>query len=416
MAKKTPTQFAKSGVVMANYVGDDGSNGYNGTAGADTINGLGGTDFLYGFGGDDSIQGGNDTDYLYGGDGNDVLSGQAGNDEINGADGDDRLNGGAGADSMFGGAGNDVYNYVDADDTIVESTQPGIDTVRTVMSSYTLGANVESLVLLGNTAQVGVGNASINEITSFGGNDVLSGMAGNDTLYSGVGNDTLNGGDGNDLADGQAGNDTLNGDAGNDILSGGAGDDSTNGGADDDTLSGGAGRDTLDGGAGNDILIGGVSRDILTGGSGSDRFIFGTGDFGGLTVNAAERITDFSAAEGDLIDLAGAGNGAILSFVGSAAFSNSAGEVRFEVVGGNTMVYGDTDGDGVADFALRLDGVHALTGDSFVLGFAPPPSARELGVDKTEGVAPVSDVADGYADWVSATDNLIWVTEGLWAF
>ena len=55
------------------------------------------------------------------------------------------------------------------------------------------------------------------------------------------------------------------------------------------------------------------------------------------------------------------------TFIGSQAFHHTAGELRSEVVGGNTYVTGDTDGDGIADFMIRLDGTHALVGADFVL-------------------------------------------------
>ena len=44
------------------------------------------------------------------------------------------------------------------------------------------------------------------------------------------------------------------------------------------------------------------------------------------------------------------------TFIADAAFSGTAGELRYEHVGGNTMIYMDVDGDGNADYAIRLDG------------------------------------------------------------
>lgn len=54
---------------------------------------------------------------------------------------------------------------------------------------------------------------------------------------------------------------------------------------------------------GDDILIGGGGNDILTGGDGADIFVWNAGDEGGIRP-ALDTITDFSAAEGDSLDLA----------------------------------------------------------------------------------------------------------------
>lgn len=118
-----------------------------------------------------------------------------------------------------------------------------------------------------------IGTAADDTLTGTAAANVMNGFAGNDTIRSQGGNDLVNGGDGNDRIDGGAGNDRLNGDAGN------------------DRLLGGAGADRLGGGAGDDLLDGGAGRDILTGGLGGDSFVFGNGD----------RVTDFSAGQGDQI-------------------------------------------------------------------------------------------------------------------
>ena len=55
------------------------------------------------------------------------------------------------------------------------------------------------------------------------------------------------------------------------------------------------------------------------------------------------------------------------SFIGTAAFHNVAGELRYEQINGNTYVTGDRNGDGVADLMIRLDGLHGLVAGDFVL-------------------------------------------------
>ncbi|MGB0929122.1 MAG: hypothetical protein ACPGVA_18050, partial [Pikeienuella sp.] len=54
-----------------------------------------------------------------------------------------------------------------------------------------------------------------------------------------------------------------------------------------------------------------------------------------------------------------------LFFVNGDAFSNTAGEVRFEQVGGNTIVQLDTNGDAVADMEIELTGLFTLVSGDF---------------------------------------------------
>ncbi|PMM01745.1 hypothetical protein BCT63_18540 [Vibrio kanaloae] len=75
--------------------------------------------------------------------------------------------------------------------------------------------------------------------------------------------------------------------------------DTLQGGLGDDILFGQGGNDTLLGGLGTDTLIGGLGSEILTGGDDADIFKWVDGDLDGST----DRITDFSVAEGDKVDL-----------------------------------------------------------------------------------------------------------------
>ncbi|MDF3607130.1 hypothetical protein PE067_13900 [Paracoccus sp. DMF-8] len=191
-----------------------------------------------------------------------------------------------------------------------------------------------------------------------------NGGAGNDTLLGGAGNDTLNGG---------AGNDALNGGIGTDRMAGGAGNDTLSGGAGNDTLFGGAGADRILGGAGDDRIIGGLGADNLFGGTGRDVFVFNDITESRAVAGGRDTIFDFSIAEGDRIDLRGidantglAGDQAF-AFVGTTAFSGTAGELRYQIANGDTFVYGDVNGDGRADFAIMLDDLLALTRAQFLL-------------------------------------------------
>ncbi len=316
--------------------------------------------------GNDSARGGGGDDLMNGDGGDDHLSGQDGDDRLNGGPGNDRLNGGAGADTMNGGTGNDLFNFVDASDILTEGSGQGTDTVRTVLNNYTLLANFENLYLLSAGHSTGIGNDLNNAIFSYGGNDILSGLGGADVIYGGIGNDVIDGGDGNDTIFAQSGNDQILGGAGVDSIDGNEGSDIINGDDGDDALFGSHGRDTINGGVGNDTIFGGTQRDVLTGGLGRDLFVFRPGDYAGLGRTGADSILDFSQTDNDRVRIDGFGS--LTFFIGNAAFSGTAGEIRYAHVQGDTMIYGDIDGDGAADLAIHLVGTFTLTADDVVLG------------------------------------------------
>ena len=165
-----------------------------GTPGADPITGTPGADIIYALGGNDTVNGLAGNDRIYGDSGNDSLYSDAGLDSMYGGSGNDTLNAeGLGRDNLFGETGNDVYIVNWTGDNLVENPNQGIDTVRSSASSYTLGANVENLILTG-TAVNGTGNNLNNQITGNSRNNTLNGGGGNDTLNGGGGNDILTGG------------------------------------------------------------------------------------------------------------------------------------------------------------------------------------------------------------------------------
>lgn len=196
----------------------------------------------------------------------------------------------------------------------------------------------------------------------------IEGGAGNDTVLSGTADDDVFGDAGNDLLFGNAGDDLLDGNLGADSLDGGVGNDTLLGGADADTLAGGTGNDSLNGGLGNDVLAGGAGddrllgntgRDTMSGGAGADVFVF----WGGTTpVAAPDRIRDFAGGE-DRIDLAAMRPGQV--FLGEGAFTSVAGQVRYASATG--VLSGDLTGDGVADWAITLEGRPALAAGDLIL-------------------------------------------------
>ncbi|WP_275054605.1 calcium-binding protein [Comamonas testosteroni] len=143
-------------------------------------------------------------DTLTGGAGDDTIDGKGGNDTLIGNAGNDRLIGGTGNDTMRGGTGNDTYVVDATGDIVTELANEGIDTVESSIT-YTLGSNVENLVLTGTAALNGTGNSLANTLTGNSGANTLQGGGGNDTLIGGAGNDLylFNVGDGQDTIDTQ---------------------------------------------------------------------------------------------------------------------------------------------------------------------------------------------------------------------
>ncbi len=229
-----------------------------------------------------------------------------------------------------------------------------------------VGEEGNDLLLGGNGRDTLVGGTGDDSISGGTGADRLDGGDGTDDLRGGAGADTLLGGGGGDTLVGSDGSDSLDGGSGTDTLSGGLGNDS---------LAGGTGADRLSGGGNADRLTGGAGRDVLTGGTGADRFLFtALSDFAGKTASSAERIIDFSQAQNDLIDLSAidadrltTGTNEAFTWIGSAAFSRHAGELRFTQTATTTLILGDSNGDGAADFALALAKVVPLAAADFVL-------------------------------------------------
>jgi Ca2+-binding RTX toxin-like protein len=369
-----------------------------------------------------------DDNVIIGNDAANYLTGRAGNDTLVGNGGDDHLDGQSGADTMEGGTGNDIYYVDNVGDVVIENPGEGNDTVGATIA-YTLPDNVENLTLYGSATIAGLdgtGNALDNLIQGTNGDNILTGLSGNDTLLGKGGADTLIGGDGNDRLDGGQGADSMTGGLGNDtyivdnvgdtvvenpgegtdavqasisytlganleyltllgssaingtgnelanLLVGNSANNVLSGLDGNDTIKGNAGNDTILGGNGNDHLYGGAGTDTLTGGAGNDIFVFADGDFGGTTAATADEITDFTAGA-DKIDLSSVDANSLLSddqafaFIGTNAFDNHAGELRYEQISGTTYITGDTNGDGIADFMIKVDGSHVFTSSDFGL-------------------------------------------------
>lgn len=368
----------------ADYVMARGGNDLlDGGADADTLAGGDGADTMLGGDGDDVIDGDNGDDALAGGPGADELWGMDGSDSVVGEAGDDYLNGGSGVNRLLGGIGDDIIvvrdgaSFVDGGDGRDELWLSPASAAPMLLSyaSLTAGggsyANIESVTLFGDVgADTLQGGALPDALVGDAGADSLSGAEGNDELYGGAGADTALGGAGADTVVGDDGANYLRGDEGADSLLGGAAFDDINGNAGDDTAAGGdgddwvvggkdrdrlageeggdivygnLGADTCDGGAGDDLIRGGQQDDVLSGGGGDD-WLSGDRDSdtlaggGGADIfhtfgdAGSDRVTDFSQADGDRVQL-DPGTHYTVAQVGSDTVVNMTGGGQMVLVG-----------------------------------------------------------------------------------
>lgn len=166
----------------------------------------------------------------------------------------------------------------------------------TAMADTLLGLNTDNVMSGSWGDDRLIGRSGDDLFRGDAGADTLVGLQGFDSLYGGGHDDRLFGGDRGDKLSGNFGDDVLFGEAGHDFLRGGPGDDQLFASIGDDTLVGDWGNDQLDGKAGADRLDGGAGADIMSGGPGADVFV--------LRLNSgADRILDFSPAEGDRLNV-----------------------------------------------------------------------------------------------------------------
>lgn len=250
------------------------------------------------------------------------------------------------------GAGDDTVAIASPLGSTLLLAATSFSSVETV--AFVHGVGNEHFVLTTNDANLGAGRTMTIDGSALG-----EGILGIDTLSF----------DGSAETNGAF---VILGGAGGDVLGAGALADHVEGGNGDDILLGYNGADTLIGGRGGDRLVGGYGQDVMTGGANGDRFVFADATETGATQATADRITDF-ATGADRIDVRAidadadtAGN-QNFAFVGAAVFTGVAGQLRYSAVAGGLLIEGDTTGDGVADFAIKLDGATTLAAGDFVL-------------------------------------------------
>jgi Ca2+-binding RTX toxin-like protein len=134
-------------------------------------------------------------------------------------------------------------------------------------------------------------------------------------------------------------------------------------------LTGGGGSDYLNALEGNDVVDGGAGQDLLSGGAGADTYRFERAS--DSTTAAADTIMDFVSGT-DRIDLSLVDANSNVpgrdsfSLIGSNAFSGKAGELRWTAQGSQTLIFGDTNGDGTADFQIVVNSTLVVASDFMV--------------------------------------------------
>ncbi|GEO16342.1 hypothetical protein [Microvirga aerophila] len=138
-----------------------------------------------------------------------------------------------------------------------------------------------------------------------------------------------------------------------------------------DTFFGSSRSDAIQGFGGDDTIHGRGGADILAGGSGRDTFVFKSTTHSGTSVETADIILDFTSS--DRIDLSAidantnASKNQAFTFIGAKDFTNKAGQLRYKMFGSESVVEGDVNGDGQADFSILFDDRISFKKDYFIL-------------------------------------------------
>jgi VCBS repeat-containing protein len=402
---------------IEDVIGGDHDDILIGDAGANRLQGGLGADYLVGLDGDDELDGGaGAADQMQGGRGDDVyivrttgdtiieaagegldtvltaLSkhslaanverlvftgtggffgiGNDGDNEIVGAAGKDLLDGGAGADRLIGGLGNDVYAVDNVGDQVVEESDQGVDTVETMLSSYSLGANVENLVFMGVGNFTGTGNLAGNAIVGGAGDDrliggagaanELAGRGGNDTYVVAVAGDTI-------TENAGGGIDTVETALASYRLLAAEVENLTGTSASGQSLTGNGGANFITGGSGNDVLNGGLGADILIGNAGADSYLFDSAPGGGNI----DTITGFASGSDRILLDNGAfttlieGGLAPGAFVTGTAALDANDRIIYDSATGKLYYDADGNGAGAAVQFATLSGHPIVTAGDF---------------------------------------------------
>ena len=366
--------------------------------------------------GNANVTGSAKTDIITTGRGDNVISAGGGNDTINASQGLDSIDGGLGTDRIVLSMGNpSLFDVATGARTYTITTTSLTDSSGTLNTSMT---SIERITFssagtgdFGETLDasgfLSSATGTVLSATMGAGDDTVTGTAYRDFIQTGLGNDTVNAGGGDDTISLGLGTNWADAGSGTDSVS--MIFDNSSGATLYVTGSGGTVLATLNGVITNTILnaesievlnsnpnaavttvdasgLTGLTgtlyfhdnngSNISIGSSGKDFFVNSNANILGndtYTGNGGADIYDYTFAVGamdgdtitdfdtdDVIDFqynnpTYNGGGLLANqFIGSAAFTSVAGQYRYEVVGGQTLVQADTNGDGIADETLTI--------------------------------------------------------------
>ncbi|RJG40803.1 calcium-binding protein [Mesorhizobium sp. DCY119] len=463
----TSGTYAYGNALNNTITGNVAANNLAGYGGNDVLNGLEGVDNMYGMDGNDALYSNTTNsgdDYLEGGAGNDTFyvdsnndrvrdavgqgvdrvvakttfflhgsaeieylqtadasgtlgfalrgndfsqskTGNAGANAVYGLGGNDTLNGGGGNDTMYGGVGNDTFIVSATGDKTVELAGQGTDTVQSSIN-WTLGDNVERLLLIGAGNLNGTGNALNNTMAGNSGSNTLNGAGGDDYMVGGVGNDTFIVNSVSDQAIEAAGQgtdtvrSTISWTLGANIerleLLGTASVNGT-GNALNNTIAGNAASNILNGAGGDDYMVGGAVNDIYYVSSTGDQTIEAAG---GGTDTVRSYVNWTLAANVERLELLGAGNlngvgnslaNTIAGTTGSNFINGAAGSDYLVGGAGNDTFFfntalGTTNIDTIADYNVAQDTIRLENGIFTALVGTGTPTAAQF-VKNASGTA-----------------------------
>ena len=278
--------------------------------------------------------------------------------------------------------------------TVAILDDSNVELAETLNLKLTGGSNVTIVDALG-VGTIASSDVSPGVIMGTNATETVNGTSGNDAIYAFDGHDTIMGSLGADFIDGGAGGNqinyvssdaALNVDLARSIQQGGH--------AEGDQLvsishiAGSNHADVLTGSSGNNDLNGNGGQDILTGGAGADRFIFET-----AAEANGDTVTDYTSEDW-------------LSFTFSVP---TTAQFSLSDNGVNTTLSADTNGDGVRDFAITVNGVHAALNGVTLTATPPPPPAPEVAiadllVNEADGTASFAVTRSGDLTRASSVD------------
>ena len=328
---------------------------------------------------------------------------------------------------MTGGLGNDIFVVDNVADVATETSNSGIDTVRSSVS-YLLGSNIEDLILIGSDPISGSGNSLRNSITGNTGNNTLDGGTGADSMDGGLGDDTYVVDNAGDMVTevSNAGSDTvrssisynLSSNLENLVLTGSA---SING-------SGNSLDNIITGNAGNNVLNGGIGSDILDGGAGNDTYFVDT---------TSDSIIDSSGIDAVIASISWTLIPSLenLTLQGSDAITGTGNSTNNRIIGnsGNNLIDGKggsdilTGGDGSDTFAFTTKSVFGSLNATHITDFQVTKdslqiskSAFGISADSANTITTVSNLSQLNAAMGSSSSfvydisngNLYWNQDG----